>query len=68
VSAAELAELAAQIDDLVAFQTSALCFIGHMTDDRRWWDGEWRDTSSDGADFWTQGPNSDSQKAYDDCL
>jgi len=36
VSAAELAELAGQIEDLVAFQTSALCFIGHMTDDQEW--------------------------------
>jgi hypothetical protein len=81
VSAAEIAELAGQIEDLVAFQVSALCFIGHMTDDQHWsggntsdsyYPGIWSDIEwydhDDGERDWGQGPNSDSQKAYDDCF
>jgi hypothetical protein len=67
VTAAELAELAGQIEDLVAFQVSALCFIGHMTDDQQW-DPGWDWSDIDAAVSWEQGPNSDSQKAYDDCF
>ena len=69
VSAADLAELAAQLDDLVAFQASALCFIGHMTDEQQWDPGwDWSDIGADDAVSWEQGPNSDASKAYDDCF
>ena len=71
ITAAELAELAGQIEDLVAFQTSALCFIGHMTDEQNWSYSEtaWYDIPEEsGAEWWLQGPNSDAQKAYDDCF
>ena len=88
ITAAELAELAGQIEDLVAFQTSALCFIGHMTDEQQWvglgtdhedYPGVWSDITwgeavdsydygNSGYGMMTQGPNSDAQKAYDDCF
>jgi hypothetical protein len=61
VSAADLAELAADI-------ASIKCFIGHMTDDQRWdgYSGAWEDKSD--YHTWYQGPNSDALKAYDDCF
>jgi len=64
VSAADLAELAAQIDDLVAFQTSALCFMGHMTDEQGWdgenigdtdYPGTWYDIVWDDSGNWDEG-------------
>jgi len=77
----QVGEMATQIEELVAFQTSALCFMGHMTDDQSWsgvdfesssYPGTWTEIEWDGhrsgATAWGQGPNSDAQKAYDHCF
>jgi hypothetical protein len=81
VDAATLADLELRIADLEDFKSSALCFIGHMTDDQSWHEydedssssSEWRDIewdyNSTGSRGWDQGPeNSDSKKAWDDCF
>jgi len=60
---------------------SLKCFIGHMTDDERWFQGSdssgdtsrWRSIEPNSSGYygstqWNQGPNSDSIKAYDDCF
>ena len=73
------ATIAAQqvaIVELEAFESSALCFIGHMTDDQHWRasssdEGSWREIEgidSTGQENWRQGPNGDGMKAYDDCF
>jgi len=67
---ATIAAQQAAIVELELFKSSSLCFIDHMTDDQRWsYTSEaWGDVGTDGNDAWGQGPNSDSQKAYDDCF
>ena len=60
---------------------SLRCFIGHMTDDERWFQGSdssgdtsrWRSIEPNSSGYygstqWNQGPNSDSVKAYNDCF
>jgi hypothetical protein len=67
----QVGEMATQIEELVAFQTSALYFIGHMTDDQSWIADErsWRDLDEHGGTgTWQEGSNSDAQQAYDDCF
>ena len=82
----QVGEMATQIDDLVAFQTSMLCYLERQRDDQgwdganigdtddpdRWYDIVWDDAGmgdrGEGFSLWTQGPNSDAQKAYDDCF
>ena len=80
--AATLAALGLRVAELEDFQSSSLCFIGHMTDDSYWdgWrveledprDGAWKDIEWDGSSSgeweWNQGPNSDAIKAYEDCF
>ena len=83
VDAATLAALELRVAELEDFRSSALCFIGHMTDDSRWdgervghdsYPGTWRDIRWDnygyleGEAFWNQGHNSDAMKAYEDCF
>ena len=69
VDAATLAALELRVAELEDFQSSSLCFIGHMTDDSSW-EGYtspyWRDIDSEAR--WDQGPNSDATKAYEDCF
>tara|TARA_B100000530_G_scaffold30887_1_gene18461 strand:+ start:57 stop:446 length:390 start_codon:yes stop_codon:yes gene_type:complete len=68
VDAATLAALELRVAELENFQSSALCFIGHMTDVQYIspYDGEW--TESEVSKTWKQGPESDSKFAYNDCF
>ena len=71
---AEVSALRAEVDSLH-------CFVGHMTDEQRWYarisdDGtdssEWVDGTADSTnngDYpWNQGPNSDASEAYNECF
>ena len=90
--ASQVTELASQVTELAtslaasevalaSLQTSVDCYIGHQTDDVRWYadaikgdyyPGRWHDigwdTSHDGDFEWMQGPNSDAAMAYVDCF
>jgi len=75
----DVAALESDVVELEQFKSSSLCFIGHMTDDSRWYANprdyysEWREiiwgtTTQDGEHEWGQGPNSDAMKAYENCF
>jgi hypothetical protein len=66
---------------LASLQASVDCYIGHQMDDVLWiaedtddddYPGYWSaiswDDVYDGDERWTQGPNSDAMKAYEDCF
>ena len=64
-----VAELELRVAELEDFQSSALCFIGHMTDDQTWSvSSNQFITMGDSSGQWEEGPNSDAMKAYEDCF
>ena len=76
-----LAATQTEVNALRSEADSLHCFIGHMTDEQRWFarisdDGtdssEWVDgtaDSSNNGDYpWNQGPNSDASEAYNECF
>tara|TARA_Y100001937_G_C7012208_1_gene281479 strand:+ start:297 stop:716 length:420 start_codon:yes stop_codon:yes gene_type:complete len=67
----DVAALESDVVELEQFKSSSLCFIGHMTDDKKWvvtGDEYWGSIFEDYYAGWNQGPNSDAQMAYDDCF